>query len=81
MKIAFLHYAYVPVIGGVEFVMEQHAKLIAERGHEVKVICGSGAAAEGSRVAVVKVPELYPSHPDCTAAHASLAGDRVAFNS
>ena len=80
MRITFLHYAYVPVIGGVEFVMEQHAKLIAERGHEVKVICGSGAAAEGSRVTVVKVPELSPSHPDCAAAHASLAGDRAAFN-
>jgi glycosyltransferase involved in cell wall biosynthesis len=79
MKIALLHYAYVPVIGGVEFVMEQHAKLFARRGHEVKVVCGSGAAGKGSPVKVVEVRELLPSHPDCAAAHASLAGDQAAF--
>ena len=79
MKIALLHYAYVPVIGGVEFVMEQHVKLLEQRGHSVKVICGSGAAAEGSRAEVVEVPELLPSHPDCAAAHQSLDGDRAAF--
>lgn len=79
MKIALLHYAYVPVIGGVEFVMEQHAKLISERGHEVKVICGNGAASEGSPVDVVVVPGLDPAHPDCADSNRSLAGDRVGF--
>jgi glycosyltransferase involved in cell wall biosynthesis len=79
MKIALLHYAYVPVIGGVEFVMEQHANLFARRGHEVKVICGSGAAGKGSEVRVTEMPELLPSHPDCVAAHRSLAGDHGAF--
>ena len=79
MKIALLHYAYVPVIGGVEFVMEQHAALFSRRGHEVKVICGSGAAGEGSDVRVAEVPQLLPSAPECLAAQESLHGDRAAF--
>lgn len=74
MKIALLHYAYVPVIGGVEFVMEQHANLFVRRGHSVKVICGSGASGEGSAVTVVELPELLPSHPDCVASQESLSG-------
>lgn len=80
MKIALVHYAYVPVIGGVEFVMEQHAALLERRGHEVKVVCGSGACPEGSAVTVCELPQMLPSHADCLAANDSLDGDRRAFD-
>ncbi|MEM7145256.1 MAG: glycosyltransferase family 4 protein [Verrucomicrobiota bacterium] len=61
MNIALLHYAYVPTIGGVEFVMEQHAGLFARHGHAVKVVCGSGAS-DVPGVSVSEVPELGPGH-------------------
>jgi len=78
MKIALVHYAYTPVIGGVEFVLEQHAGLLSRRGYQVKVVCGSGASEEPG-VAISEIPELLPSHPECVAAQESLAGDGVAF--
>ena len=42
MKIALIHYTAAPVVGGVERVMEEHARLFAANGHEVTVVCGSG---------------------------------------
>src|SRR5688572_5460928 len=44
MKIAFLHYASVPVIGGVEQIMAAHARQFAEHGHDVTVISQRGDA-------------------------------------
>jgi mannosylglucosylglycerate synthase len=42
MKIAIVHYTSWPVIGGVECVIRQHARLIAGHGHEVAILCGEG---------------------------------------
>lgn len=36
MQILFVHYSYWPVIGGVEWVIEQHARLFTQHGHEVR---------------------------------------------
>jgi glycosyltransferase involved in cell wall biosynthesis len=41
-KVAIIHYTYPPVIGGVEFVIEAHARLLAAAGHKVKIIAGQG---------------------------------------
>ena len=49
MNIAILHYAYTPVIGGVEFIMEQHAALFARHGYAVRVICGADKCRRVSR--------------------------------
>lgn len=71
MKIAIVHYAYPPVIGGVEFVMEQHAQLFARKGYQVKIIAGRGeSSVEG--VEVVEIPEFLPSAPRNKAAQAEL---------
>ena len=60
MKITLVHYAYTPVIGGVEFVMAQHAALFARHGHEVRVVCGSGVS-EHEGVECVVIPDLLPT--------------------
>ncbi|CAN5369079.1 glycosyltransferase family 4 protein [soil metagenome] len=65
MKIALLHYAYTPVIGGVEFIMEQHAGVFDRRGHQVKVVCGAGARREHRDVGVVVIPELSAGSEAC----------------
>lgn len=46
MKIALLHYASHPIIGGVENVVRQHSRLMAEAGHSVRVIAGRGAQVD-----------------------------------
>ncbi|MEM8953334.1 MAG: glycosyltransferase family 4 protein [Verrucomicrobiota bacterium] len=73
MNIALLHYAYVPTIGGVEFVMEQHAGLFARHGHAVKVVCGSGAS-EVPGVSVSEVVELLPGYDEVLRAQGEVRG-------
>jgi len=46
MKIALLHYSAPPVVGGVESVLAQHARLMALAGHAVTILAGRGAAFE-----------------------------------
>ena len=55
MKVALVHYAYAPVVGGVERVMEEHARLFAAHGHEVTVLCQRGESAD-LRVRAVHLP-------------------------
>jgi glycosyltransferase involved in cell wall biosynthesis len=66
VKIALVHYTYTPVIGGVEIIMAEHARLFVEHGHEVTVFCDQGSS-EDSRIRV----ELLPDASD--AAELSLA--------
>ncbi|GAI26266.1 unnamed protein product, partial [marine sediment metagenome] len=47
-NIALVHYSYPPVIGGVEFIMEAHAKQFAQAGHQVKIITGVGRSVEAN---------------------------------
>lgn len=67
-KIALLHYAFPPQIGGVEVLMEQHALLLSEAGHDVKVLTGIGLTQTEPYKVVVRQelqsilaqsPELY----------------------
>jgi glycosyltransferase involved in cell wall biosynthesis len=54
VKIALVHYAASPVIGGVERVMEEHARLFFGAGHDVTIFCQrGGSASEGIRVAAL----------------------------
>ena len=40
LAIALVHYAAPPVVGGVERVLASHAVLLADAGHEVRIIAG-----------------------------------------
>jgi glycosyltransferase involved in cell wall biosynthesis len=42
MKIALLHYTSPPIVGGVESVLAQHARLMTKAGHEVTILTGRG---------------------------------------
>ena len=44
MNIALVHYTAAPVVGGVERVMEEHARLFSEHGHRVTVLAVCGGA-------------------------------------
>jgi glycosyltransferase involved in cell wall biosynthesis len=69
MNIAILHYAYPPVIGGVEFVMEQHARLFVRNGHSIRIVAGKGESKDAA-IPITRIPELFPGHPACIAAQA-----------
>lgn len=62
-RIAILHYASPPTIGGVEATIAYHARGLADLGYAVRVISGSGSTFD-HRVEVVVDPLLGSTHPD-----------------
>ena len=55
--IAILHYSCPPVIGGVEFIMQAHARELIEAGFKVKLIVGKGGEVDQKATTVV-IPEM-----------------------
>lgn len=75
---AFLHYSAPPVVGGVEAVMEAHARTFLRHGIHVAVIAGQGskdALPEGCLFELI--PELSSQHPRVLAISAELEAGRV----
>ena len=70
-KIAILHYAAPPVIGGVESVIKHHTRLLEQAGHEVRVVAGRGDtnAIENS---FYHIPLVGSQHPTIVAMKRSL---------
>lgn len=62
MKIVLLHYSAPPIVGGVESVLGHHARLMAEAGHEVRIVAGRGAQTD-ERVDFVHIPMVDSRHP------------------
>lgn len=62
MNIALVHYTAAPIVGGVERVMEEHARLFAEHGHRVTVL-----ALRGGETVV-----LQPDHASADVQFAAL---------
>jgi glycosyltransferase involved in cell wall biosynthesis len=71
VRIALLHYAAHPVVGGVENVMREHARLMARSGHQVRVIAGRGAQADPD-VEFTQMSLLDSVAPEVLAVKASL---------
>ncbi len=61
MRLALVHYSFPPVVGGVETVLGEHARVFAGRGHEVLALGGSGA--DGVGFSFELIPELAADHP------------------
>jgi glycosyltransferase involved in cell wall biosynthesis len=59
-KIAIIHFTIYPVIGGVEILIDQHARLLADRGYDIELFVAQGQKFD-PRVKVTVVPEI-----DCT---------------
>lgn len=57
-RVAIMHYSCPPVIGGVEFIIRAHSKLLAEHGHKVKLVVGRGESTRRG-VGLRVIPELY----------------------
>jgi len=78
LPVAFLHYTAPPVVGGVEAVMEAHARVFLEVGIPVTLIAGQGDASAlppGADLALI--PELDTRHPEIQAVGAELEAGRV----
>jgi mannosylglucosylglycerate synthase len=63
MKIALMHYSSPPVVGGVEGVLAQHARLMSNAGHQVTILAGRGSAFD-DRVPVHILPQLNSRYPE-----------------
>lgn len=75
-RVALLHYTAPPIVGGVEQVLGQHARLIAEAGHEVLVVAGRGGPP-APPATFVRIPRADTRHPDVGRLQAELAEGRV----
>jgi glycosyltransferase involved in cell wall biosynthesis len=72
-KIAILHYAAPPVIGGVESVLEAQSRLFIHHGYDCTVIAGRGeAAALPQHVKFIPIPLIDSQHPEITALNQQL---------
>ena len=63
MKIALLHYSSPPIVGGVESVLAQHARMMTNAGHEVTILAGRGEVFD-ERISVRVLPQLDSRHAD-----------------
>ncbi|MGE5465032.1 MAG: glycosyltransferase family 4 protein [Syntrophothermus sp.] len=62
MKIVLLHYSAPPIVGGVESVLGHHARLMADAGHEVRILAGRGQQTD-ERVEFIEIPLADSRHP------------------
>jgi len=68
LAIAILHYSAPPTVGGVEAVMAEHARLLADAGHAVTLVVGRGGEPDlPNGIQVLKIPEIDSAHPEVTA--------------
>lgn len=71
MKIALLHYSAPPIVGGVESVMAEHARRMADAGHEVRILAGRGSVFD-EHITFIQIPRLDSRHPDVQRMKADL---------
>ena len=76
MNIGLLHYAAPPVVGGVESVLGQHARLMADAGHRVTILAGRGGQTD-PRINFRLVPLMDSRHPEILAVKAQLDAGQV----
>jgi glycosyltransferase involved in cell wall biosynthesis len=76
LAIALVHYAAPPVVGGVERVLARQAVLMADAGHEVRIVAGRGAAQD-PRIRFVEIPLIDPLHPAIARLQRALDEGRV----
>ena len=82
MKIVLIHYAAPPIIGGVEAVIGQQARLLADDGHHVSIVAGRGEQTD-ERIPFTKLPLIGSRDKEILAIKRDLDKGRVPkeFNS
>ena len=63
MRVALIHYATPPVVGGVESVLSRQAELFSHAGHQATIVTGRGAAWN-ERIPVTVIPRFDSRHPE-----------------
>ena len=58
-KIALIHYAYPPHIGGVEIVIRDHAFILDDFGYDVTILTGSGKKQHQNIIGSMNEKELH----------------------
>ena len=71
MHIALIHYSAPPVVGGVESVLAQHARLMAQAGHTVRILAARGQPLS-DQIQFVTLPLIDSRHPRVLAAKTEL---------
>jgi glycosyltransferase involved in cell wall biosynthesis len=71
LNVVLLHHAAHPVVGGVENVMREHARLFAGAGHQVRVIAGRGEQVDPG-IVFNGVPLVDSRAPEILEAKAAL---------
>lgn len=75
-KIAILHYASPPGVGGVEITMLHQARGLTKLGYPVRIISGAGGQLDSSIDTIIN-PLFGSKHPDVLAVKAELDVGRV----
>jgi glycosyltransferase involved in cell wall biosynthesis len=71
LHIALIHYSAPPVVGGVESVLAQHARLMAQAGHTVRILAARGEPLS-DQIKFIPLPLIDSRHPRVLAAKAEL---------
>ncbi len=72
MNIAICHYSCPPVVGGVEVVVLQQARMLKKYGHRVKIIAGRGGGVS-TDVDIEIHPLLSSSGDEIASLHSEMA--------
>ena len=76
MRAALLHYSAPPVVGGVEQVLGHQAVLLADAGHDVRIVAARGGSGD-PRVTFVRMPLVDSLDPTIVAIQRELDAGRV----
>jgi glycosyltransferase involved in cell wall biosynthesis len=76
MKIALLHHSAPPVVGGVESVLERHARLMAAAGHSVRIVAARGEPVSEA-VDFIRLPLVDSLHWEILTVKEELDRGRV----
>lgn len=76
MYVAIMHYAALPVVGGVESVIASHADCISRGGHSVRILAGRGETIN-ARCPVELIPLIDSRHPRVLNVKAALDSGTV----
>jgi glycosyltransferase involved in cell wall biosynthesis len=71
LHIALIHYSAPPIVGGVESVLAQHARLFAQAGHTVRILAARGEPLS-DQIQFISLPLIDSRHPRVLAAKAEL---------
>lgn len=75
-SVALLHYSAPPVVGGVESVLGVQARLMADAGHQVRIVAARGEQTD-PRIPFIQNPFADSRHPEILKLKSELDQGRV----